>query len=754
MARRVCIFGFEAGAALDGAASDGNFTFDSGAARTGGFGGKIVAASGTNSTFQVFQNVATGFDVIFYRFYMRISSAPGSDRRIFRTGNGLSSIYVKLMSTRALRLEHGTGGTIGTSSAILSTNTWYRVEVGADKAGNMLSLRIDGAVEVDWTAIGGGGTLTTDSSFYFGAIDTVAATMTVHFDDICSDTEDWPGPGRIERIDPDTLASDNANWTLGAGASKLAAISESPAAPDGDTSYLLQPANTTDEIIFSFEDCPTASVVPRGVCGWIYGKSNGVQIINRAVNASSYVTGATVIVSFSGSYTWQQFPVGASTIGNGFSNSLLAGQWSNDEVSQIHVGLRASSGAGSCRISNFFLEVEYDDRAEAIVDTSRMYVAGFEAQVGTENLWQINTSVTGSATASNVRAKHGSQSLRINPGNGANGYWAAAIYAVNNGGVRRGSTSFWMYVNARQTSGIIDIWSEIENTTKVLGVAMDSSGGIAMFSNGADGSFTAANTIPTGQWVFVQIVYRRASASAASDGMLTVWIDGVKKLDSNTVTIASVAGNASLRYGTVRNASGGCDIHYDLIIIDGGRSLPGSDHLLATLYPTGAGGLTEAGFTANTGTKPNAVDDTGTNDGDTTYMLTDGTSGHNESHAMDDTPSGTQKVLGAFIFAYHKRDGASSGIINIGLINNTGAITANDYSSATSTGAAYAVVGMMVKISRRRGHWTKTLIDAAEFYYREGSANKSRITQAGMVVEYTLSNAHGNRNSSMVQMVG
>lgn len=763
MANRISIMGFEKNDFLGTSPSSGDITIDAVAARSGNYGLRVNGTSGAVTSWQYTHRVSgAGIGAVFMRFYMYIVSLPSTRRYFWRDGNATASatrLELGLNPDGSIFMGANAGAvSYGTSASTLSPGQWYRMEVGIDWTGNFRALRINGAMDIDWIA---GPSSAVNTNVFFGALDTVAATMEYYIDDIASDIEDWPGYGRIELIEATTLASDNANWTLAAGASKLGAITE--AAADGDTSYILSPANATDEIIFQFDTVPAASVVPRAVQLWIYGKGNAVssslQLRYRLYGTNAYVVTALggALTFASASYSWQsQGFVNPTGTSSRLSASPIASQWKNEDADNIYVGLQ-NAATNQVRVSNMFIELEYDDKASAVVDPERQALLDFELALTSEIAWIANSLTSGSAAVSTTQAKWGSSALRINPGNGAQGYLQVALNAVVGiATVNRssGCVGFWIYVAARPTSGSIDIWGIHQNVTRGMYIKMDSSGGIAYDTtvNGT-GTFSAADTIPLNTWTFVQIEYRQASAATtATDAILRVWIDGTLVIDEDALSEGAIT-LPLMRFGTASNASGGCDIYYDGAILDAAYSMPERDHELETLVPDAAGSFTEAGFTVvGPANKYEALDELpGAADDDTSYVLTSGTATQRESYNFTTIPANTRRVFVVFYHAVFKRDGGTNGAIIWGPLVD-GSITLR---ATTGSTTAYVLTNSGLMQRRpRRSRWDLTRINSIEFEFVENSVNKTRITRAAFVVEFSTLGEYGQRPSSYNQIVG
>ena len=163
----------------------------------------------------------------FLRTYVNVPHYPTTTAGII---NFLSATElgfdVRLTSEGKLQLFDSVGGTqIGSDSAVLITNQWYRVELSAklaSGANDAAELRLDGVV------VAGGSDLTVSedpiSEVWLGWADpgSPGANKLIYFDDVAWNDDQgatqnsWPGEGKIILLKP---ISDNqrGSWTGGGG---------------------------------------------------------------------------------------------------------------------------------------------------------------------------------------------------------------------------------------------------------------------------------------------------------------------------------------------------------------------------------------------------------------------------------------------------------------------------------------------------------------------------------------------------------
>ena len=202
----------------------GSPTISSTTVRSGGFAGRISSLSaGTPMRFTNW--IGSGGDddgPFFLRVYLRIATLPSADNTIIGMRSVITGDYVlnvKLSSAGVLKLYNGVVQ-VGSFSAALSTDVWYRIEMKLDRTGGVgaseLTARIDGVNFASSSAL----TLATGIAYLdFGGnmLFEVQTTGDWFFDDIGindstgSAQTSYPGEGKIIHAKPNA-AGDNNAW--------------------------------------------------------------------------------------------------------------------------------------------------------------------------------------------------------------------------------------------------------------------------------------------------------------------------------------------------------------------------------------------------------------------------------------------------------------------------------------------------------------------------------------------------------------
>lgn len=194
-----------------------------------------------------------------FRFYFRLTTAPTADNQImnYRNSSGVRIVFIVLNSSGALELWDE-DGQIGSDSAALTTNTWYRIEVKVDATGGASADTAEAKID--------GTTFATSSTRDFstgvfnfclgGNLNAEAQTQADwYFDDCCvndssgSFQNSYPGEGEIIHLRPNGVG-DNSDWT-----GDYTAIDE--VTPDDATTVISSNTNNQIEDV-TIDDTPAA----------------------------------------------------------------------------------------------------------------------------------------------------------------------------------------------------------------------------------------------------------------------------------------------------------------------------------------------------------------------------------------------------------------------------------------------------------------------------------------------------------------
>lgn len=195
---------------------------------------------------------------VYIRFYLNITTSYNTNEWLFAFTSSANTIRAGLKLTTSDKLQLFNATTqVGSDSATLSKNTWYRVEmyynsnngVGSD----VITARID---EVDF-ATSSTQTLDTVNRIRLGNFNGTGRTFEFYVDDVAinnstgSIQNSWLGSGRIIHLKP-TAAGDANAWLVGPNTDTFADIDEEN--PNDLTDYLATSGANGDAAYFNIED--------------------------------------------------------------------------------------------------------------------------------------------------------------------------------------------------------------------------------------------------------------------------------------------------------------------------------------------------------------------------------------------------------------------------------------------------------------------------------------------------------------------
>lgn len=251
--------GFELNSATAGVemTAVNSVTIDSTTFRSGAYSLKID--SSLDSTRITYRSGSGTQESIFVRFYLRLENHTSALTDIFAFLNNTSVVIsVRVDTDGHLELWNvEDNAQIGSDSSILSTDTWYQIEVNTDTstlAATTASARIDGVEFASGSSdlsVAFNGVMFRKSAGVSGDwnIDDVAINDTTG-----SSQNSWPGEGEIIHLRPNA-AGDNAAWTDVPSDTNHGSVDE--VTPD-DATTIVQSSNTGDIDDYNIDATPAA----------------------------------------------------------------------------------------------------------------------------------------------------------------------------------------------------------------------------------------------------------------------------------------------------------------------------------------------------------------------------------------------------------------------------------------------------------------------------------------------------------------
>jgi hypothetical protein len=315
----------------------------------------------------------------FYRFCFNFASFPTADATIFSVWDGSSGFpSIKYVSaTGVLQCQDGTPSNIGSASAALSLNTWYRVDMQYnDTTGDIVNAFLNGA---QFCTGATGGNISGNGQLRVGLITSTTADMFI--DDVAANDDtgsfqtSYPGEGHIVHLQPNA-AGDNNGWATAVGGTAGAVNNftrVSEITPDALTSYNATAlSGTTTQDDFNVTDTATAGIASGSTITLV---GVGARVGSSATTAASIVTrlksqaSGTTSESASISVAVNGFNTGGVIVaGNpqpwanivAYQNTQSAIAWTTSTVDTIQIGYRTDvSQTTTRRVTTMWALVEY-----------------------------------------------------------------------------------------------------------------------------------------------------------------------------------------------------------------------------------------------------------------------------------------------------------------------------------------------------------------------------------------------------------
>jgi hypothetical protein len=347
-------------------------TIQSTTVRGGSYAGKILnPATGvrTGWAHQITNTLPADF---YCRLYLCIHTRPN-----VRTSIGMFHDSTSLTADSAPRggIELDTDGTlvltswqtgarvqIGSASAVLALDTWYRIEMRQESAAaagsNTLQARLDGTQFAGSTTQ----TVTNDSDCFRIGANLKAETCTSgewYFDDLAwndstgTDQNSWPGDGAIVHLHPDSTG-----WQC---------VDE--VTPDDATSYwslLVDSANSTspDRLDVNCEaftpSAASITLVSVGTrtgattaasCSWVPRVKS--QASGTVVEGVSSASSSTSFNTFTSIATTRQYRL------TQYTDPQAGGPWTVPLLNSMQIGVRAPDATPDVKVTTLWALVEY-----------------------------------------------------------------------------------------------------------------------------------------------------------------------------------------------------------------------------------------------------------------------------------------------------------------------------------------------------------------------------------------------------------
>lgn len=372
--------GWEIGDSSEATSTAGTFSVQSTVKRTGGYALQVNPTT-TNigtQTFSIIEANGTNGDgsptignTIYVRFYFRYATKPTSgDEEIFTVLSGTSAtqkMSLRLDDDGTLNAYNtNAGALIGSSTAALSQDTWYRIEVLCQTSSSTADVEVlvDGNSEIFNANVNTNGT-GCGRVLLGKQIDRNSNTIDVFYDDLSISTTGYPGAGQISKLSPNANGA-TMEWTSGTGASDYTQVDETPR---NFADYVMSTTAGGDIALFALESSAT---------GGISGTIAAVKAVTTG-RENTTVTSATSVRVVSGGTTVDTTAFNGTTSTHTLSSLVMetdpdtAAAWTTTGIDALEVG-QVEANAVNKICDSVYLMVDYVPAAAPASSTSNFFL--------------------------------------------------------------------------------------------------------------------------------------------------------------------------------------------------------------------------------------------------------------------------------------------------------------------------------------------------------------------------------------------
>lgn len=375
-------------------------TIQTAVTRSGGYAARTNPTAAT-AFFRYHYSTTNLSTFAYLRVYMRIAALPGANTTVVRFVDNANNqcAQLRLTATGTLVLLDAASNPVGSASAALSLNQWYRIELGLDasSAPGSVEARIDGAT----FASGANSAQAPWARVLFGPV--VSATCDIYWDDAALNDNSgtlqnsWPGDGKILHLVPAATGDANAwnNTANGAGSTaNWQLVSDVP--PD-DATTLVQSGTLNAEDFYNLGDSGIGSsdVVNVSMVG-LRLRNNTADAVTAVKAELKKTSGGTILQ-------------GAAIVPNGTSfgtnapaqprnYTLIAHRdpdgnaWTQSTIDSAQAGVKiTAAGTNRIQVSAVWVSVDYTPSTStpvsssdsgSAVDASSLTAAGAASDTG------------------------------------------------------------------------------------------------------------------------------------------------------------------------------------------------------------------------------------------------------------------------------------------------------------------------------------------------------------------------------------
>ena len=351
---------------------------------------------------------------LYSRMYFRAEDLPSEPVGIVSFVHGTESTYANLRvnADGTLTWEDGAGTTLGTTTEMLSADTWYRIEVRYDP-GDDVQVRLDGVEVISETVshgtdaavvfmgvcagggvydCGGGGSGVTTADFYF---DDIAVN-----DSNGSNQTSWPGEGKVVHMQPDGGAGDNNDANSGscADVDEVEFDDSTTAATLGDNNDILDCTveSSSSAGLSSTDSITLVQVGVRTAASGIFQTYSSTLRIKSASGGSVLESGTQSTLSANGAYFTNYTNVIAISVDyrlTSYVDPTTGVAWTptgTNSLDNMQIGTQAIDADPDINVTALWAVVEYTEYVEPtrkVLRLGKVRLGGSAFVV--ENQWDV-----------------------------------------------------------------------------------------------------------------------------------------------------------------------------------------------------------------------------------------------------------------------------------------------------------------------------------------------------------------------------
>lgn len=361
-----------------------------------------------------------------------------------------------------------------------------------------------------------------------------------------------------------------------------------------------------------------------------------------------------------------------------------------------------------------------------------IYFTGFEAG----NIEEIDGS-SGTVSVQSSIKRTGAYALRVNPTLSGTGFGIIASLtgagASTSANAATAYVRFGFYYATLPALFTEEIFRARNGATLKASIRIDSAGKLNFYDSTNTLIATGATVLSASTWYRIEVKI----TTSASTTDWEVKINGTSELLGSNFSAVNLLATNNTRWNfgkSVNSNTQSVDFYFDDIFVSD-SAYPGDGGCVVSV-PSSAG-TSQTGTAVGAATHWQAVSEV-PEDGDTSYVQTDGTATDAETNTVQNhtalSITGTVNSVRGYILV--KRDGGTNGSVKHRLRSNT----TNSDATGGATGASYGFQSIIFDTDpATSAAWSLSGLDTLQVGCVENSANKTRMTCSYVFIDFLAS---------------